>query len=362
MSATIRDVARQAGVSVATVSRVINRKGPVREETARRVLAVVERLQYVPHGGARSLTTRRTGVMGVLLPEMHGDFFSELIRGCEQVARPAGYHLLVSGSHSDPAETEDVLQALHGRIDGLVLMMPGPHGERMFRSLPRRMPVVLLNGDDGAGDQGAGDAGAGEGGSAEHDTLRVDNRSGARLAVDHLLDLGHRRIALIAGPEGNVDALQRRLGYRQALAARGVEADPELELAGDFREESGFLAGVRLADVDPRPTAAFAANDAMAIGCLAALRDRGVRVPEDVSLAGFDDVPMARYVKPSLTTVRVPIAEVGGHAMQRLLQLAAGTGGRPSHQVVLPTLSIRDSTAAVQPAAARSATRTRRES
>ncbi len=347
MTATIRDVAREAGVSVATVSRVVNAKGPVRETTASRVREVVERLGYVPHGGARSLTTRRTGVIGVLLPEMHGDFFSELIRGLDQVARPAGYHLLVSGSHSDPAETEEVLQALHGRIDGLVLMMPGPGGERLFRSLPRRAPVVLLNDLEG------GD---------EHDSLRVDNVRGARLAVDHLLDLGHRRIALVAGPESNSDALERRRGYRQALAARGLEPDPALELPGDFREASGFRAGARLADMAPRPDAVFAANDAMAIGCLAALRDRGVRVPEELSLVGFDDVPMARYVKPGLTTVRVPIAEVGGRAMERLLQVtAAGDGGPPRHHVVVPTLSIRDSTAAAPGAGGRSPTRRRRE-
>jgi LacI family transcriptional regulator len=250
------------------------------------------------------------------------------------VARPAGYHLLVSGSHSDPAETEEVLQALHGRIDGLVLMMPGLGGERLLRSLPRRAPVVLLNELDG------GD---------ESDSLRVDNRFGARLAVDHLLGLGHRRIALIGGPESNADALQRRRGYREALAAGGVEPDPALELPGDFREESGFAAGGRLAALEPRPTAVFAANDAMAIGCLAALRDRGVRVPEALSLVGFDDVPMARYVKPALTTVRVPIAEVGARAMRRLLEVTAGAdGGTPLHQVIVPTLSIRDSTAAAR--------------
>lgn len=338
---TIRDVARAAGVSVATVSRVLNRKDTVTAETERHVREVIRRLEYVPHGGARSLTTRRTHVIGVVLPEMYGDFFSELIRGIDRVARPQGYHVLVSGSHSDPEETEAVLHALHGRVDGLVLMMPGPGAEPLARALPRNIPVILLNGPPGS----------------RHPTLSVDNRAGARLAVDHLLDLGHRRIALIGGPDGNADAAERRLGYREALAARGIEPDPSLELAGDFREESGFAAAeelVRRGSQGGAPTAVFAANDAMAIGCLAGLRAKGLQVPEDLSLVGFDDVPNARYLTPALTTVRVPIAEVGGRATERLLEsVSEPEGGDGPHEVVAPTLSIRDSTLAPREAAGR---------
>lgn len=337
---TIRDVARAAGVSVATVSRVLNRKDTVTAETERHVREVIRRLEYVPHGGARSLTTRRTHVIGVVLPEMYGDFFSEIIRGIDRVARPRGYHVLVSGSHSDPEETEAVLHALHGRVDGLVLMMPGPGADPLTRSLPRGTPVILLNGPPGS----------------RHPTLSVDNRAGARLAVDHLLDLGHRRIALIAGPEDNADAEERRRGYREALAARGLELDERLELPGDFREDSGFAAGEELARRASRgnaPTAVFAANDAMAIGCLAGLRSKGLQVPEDLSLVGFDDVPNARYLTPALTTVRVPIAEVGGRAIERLLgSIDEPTGEGASREVVAPTLSIRDSTLAPRDAAA----------
>jgi LacI family transcriptional regulator len=321
---------------VATVSRVVNATGEVTEATERRVREAVRRLDYVPHGGARSLTTRRTHVIGVVLPEMYGDFFSEIIRGVDRVARPAGYHVLVSGSHSDPAETEAVLHALHGRVDGLVLMMPGPEIGRLARGLPRQTPAILLN----------------AAGPTALPTLRIDNRRGARLAVDHLLDLGHRRIAHVHGPEGNADAAERRLGYREALADRGVAAEAWLELPGDFREESGFAAGQRLAELVPRPTAVFAANDAMAIGCLAGLRARGLEVPADLSLVGFDDVPNARYLTPALTTVRVPIAEVGSRATERLLRLLSSPedeGG--GQQVVVPTLSIRASTGAASPAA-----------
>ncbi len=338
MAVTIRDVARAAGVSVATVSRVLNAKASVTEATRDRVREAIRRLAYVPHGGARSLTTRRTHVIGVVLPEMVGAFFSEVIRGIDRIARPEGYHVLVSGSHSEPAETQAVLRALHGRVDGLILMIPGPGIESLSRSLPPQTPVLLLH--------GAGETG--------RPTLRVDNRRGARLAVEHLLDLGHRRIALVGGPEGNADAIERRAGYREALAGRGIAPDPELELAGDFREESGFAAAARLASLAPRPSAVFAANDAMAIGCLAGLRSTGLDVPSDLSLVGFDDVPNARYLAPALTTVRVPIAEIGSRAMERMLAMVlGGDDPAPRHEVVVPTLSIRDSTLSADAAANR---------
>ncbi|HEX9943898.1 MAG TPA: LacI family DNA-binding transcriptional regulator [Thermoanaerobaculia bacterium] len=344
-SPSIYEVASSAGVSVATVSRVLNGKGPVSEEARRRVLDAVESLGYVPHGAARSLSTRRTMNIGVLLPDVHGAFFSEIVRGIDLAARAAGYHILVSGSHSDLEETTAVLQALHGRIDGLILLTAGIGAEWLRRTLPRRLPAVLLY-----------NSGADE----EHDSIQIDNRRGARMATDHLLDLGHRRIALVRGPPGNTDAAERLRGFRDALAARGLEADPRLELPGDFGEESGFRAGERLARLAQPPTAVFAANDAMAIGCLAALRGRGLHVPEDVSLVGFDDIPIARYLTPALTTVQVPIAEIGGRALERLV--AVIQGGREmakQHDVVTPTLAVRASTAAVQEVVDRSRSRNR---
>ncbi len=329
-SPSIYEVASSAGVSVATVSRVLNGTGPVSGDARRRVLEAVESLGYVPHGGARSLSTRRSMNVGVLLPDVHGAFFSEVVRGIDLAARAAGYHVLVSGSHSDLEETSAVLQALHGRIDGLILLTAGIDADWLRRTLPRRVPAVLLNNS---------------GEDHDHDTIRIDNRLGARMAADHLLDLGHRRIAMICGPSGNTDAAERLRGFREALAARDLPTAP-IELPGDFGEESGFRAGERLADQAPSPTAVFAANDAMAIGCLAALRGRGLRVPEDVSLVGFDDVPIARYLTPALTTVQVPIAEIGGRALERLVELIqSGRETAKRNDVVTPTLAVRASTA-----------------
>lgn len=342
---SIYEVARRAEVSVATVSRVLNGKGPVRAETRQRVLDAVSALDYVPHSGARSLSTRRTMLIGVLLPDMHGEFFSEIVRGIDRVARAAGYHLLVSGAHNDPDETAAVLQALHGRVDGLVLMAPGLGASWLRQRLPRRLPVVLLN----------------DGGTSAHPSLRIDNRRGARLAVEHLLAHGHREIAFISGPAGNSDAAERQRGYNEALRVHGLRRQPRLELVGDFSEESGALAGRAIARLTPRPTAVFAANDSMAVGCLGALRESGLEVPGEVSLVGFDDIPIARHLHPALTTVRVPIAELGQRAMSRLLQdVEGGDAAAPEHAVIAPTLASRASVAAAPGAVKRSHTKGRK--
>ena len=307
MSASIKEVALKAGVSIATVSRVLNDKGPVAEATRSRILEAIERLRYVPHGAARSLITNQTDTIGVLLPDLYGEFFSEVIRGIDQAARRNGLHVLISGFHSDRAEIEAVLRALRGRVDGLIVLSPDVDAQTLRRNLPETLPVVLLNTRiNGQTPQTPGAPGA-----LNFDAINTDNHGGALAMVRHLAALGHRRIALIRGPEENADAGERLRGYRDALRAEGLAAAESLELAGDFSEDSGYRAGRLLLTLKPRPTAVFAANDSMAIGCLFALRAAGVRVPDDVALAGFDDIPIARYLTPSLSSVHVPIAELG---------------------------------------------------
>lgn len=327
---SIRQVASVTGVSVATISRVLNGKGPVRDATRSRVLAAIESMGYVPHSAARSLSTRKTMSFGILLPEVHGEFFSELIRGIDLAARRSGYHLLVSCFHSDPAEAQAVLHALHGRVDGLIVMTPGSGQASQPTRFPQGVPVVELSSGSP---------------SRLNDSIRIDNRGGARSATEHLLELGHRRIAMICGPPENSDAHDRQLGFTEALTDEGITLDPTLLLPGDFRELSGFRAGAAIADLPDRPTAVFAANDAMAVGCLAALRGRGLRIPEDVALAGFDDIPIARFLTPGLTSVRVAIAELGARAAERLLAAIEGGSTSPRHHEVMPaTLVVRGST------------------
>lgn len=305
MSVTIREVARAAGVSVATVSRALNDKGSVREDTRQRVREAAERLHYVPHGAARSLITKRTSTVGVLLPDLYGEFFSEVIRGIDQVARRTHYHLLVSSSHNDRDEVEAAFLAMRGRVDGLVVMTPEIDADTLEKYLPATVPAVLLN------CRVDGEA---------FDSITIDNYGGAYEMVRHLIGIGHKRIALICGAAGNQDASERVRGYRDAMAVLGGEWSEELELPGDFTEESGHAAVGALLRLSRRPTAVFATNDSMAIGALSALGKEGLSIPGDMAVAGFDDIPIARYVTPALTSVHVPITELGARGMKSLLE------------------------------------------
>lgn len=329
MSVTIKEVARLAGVSVATVSRALNETGPVRDDTRERILAIANRLRYVPHGAARSLITNRTSTIGVLLPDLYGEFFSEVIRGIDQTAKRSGYHLLVSSSHSNRSELEAAFRAMRGRVDGLVVMTPDIDAETLEANLPSTLPVVLLNCRvDGQ----------------NYDSISVDNDGGAYAVVRHLIDLGHRRIALISGGSRNQDASARLGGYREAMQVLGGAWAPELEVEGAFTERTGYAAIERLLALDARPTAVFASNDSMAIGALSALGEAGVRVPADIAVVGFDDIPIARFVTPSLTSVHVPIADLGARGMARLLEaLAQGDSRQRRHETLPARLVVRAS-------------------
>ena len=338
--ATIKDVAREAGVSVATVSRVFNDSELVSVDTRRTVRDVAARLNYWPHGGARSLITSRTYAVGVLLPDMYGEFFSEIIRGIDLAARREGLHLLVSSSHAESAELVAAMRSMRGRIDGLIVMAPDVEQPVGTQVCGGQFPVVLL--DPGFD-------------AEECDTIAIANHDGARAMVGHLLALGHRRIATVTGPERNIDARQRLAGYRAALGAAGAEADPELEIAGDFTERSGYEAVGRLLRLAPRPTAVFVGNDYMAIGVLGALSDAGIRVPGEIAVTGFDDIAMARYLNPSLTTVHVDMLQLGERAVGRLLDIQREPGGPRRHETLPTTMVVRGScgASARQPADAR---------
>jgi LacI family transcriptional regulator len=327
-NATIRDVARTADVSVATVSRVFNSSGTVSAPTRERVLAAAAELDYVPHSGARSLSTRRTDTIGVILPDLHGAFFSELIRGIDMATRARGLHLLLSHSHGDPNEATTVLRAMRTRVDAIVVMSPYADEGVLAAALGGRTPLVLL----GSG----GDAGG-------HPRFAIDNHAGAFAMTEHLLGVDYRRIAFVSGPADNIEAAQRLAGYRDALAAHG--GMPERVVEGDFSEQSGArAAGLLLAG--PRPDAIFAGNDMMAIGCLQALREAGLRVPDDIALAGFDDIPISRFLDPPLTTVGVPIAELGRQAVESCAEILS-TGLQGASRTFTPELVIRASSGAV---------------
>ncbi|MBS0432932.1 MAG: LacI family DNA-binding transcriptional regulator [Proteobacteria bacterium] len=297
---TIKDVAREAGVSVATVSRALNGAASVTAQTRRHVAGVAARLRYVPHGAARSLVTRRTNTVGALLPDLFGEFFSELIRGIDLAARARGLQLLVSSSHGDAAEAAAALRAMQGRVDGLLIMSPHVDARFLKEHLASALPTVLMN--SSVADK-------------DYASLNVDNYGGAQAMTRHLLAQGYRDFAFITGPSDNFDAAERLKGFRESIVASARA----FLLQGDFSEESGYRAGRQLAAMQQRPQAVFAANDMMAIGCLFALTEAGLRVPGDIALAGFDDIPIARYINPPLTTVRVRIADLGHGALEHLV-------------------------------------------
>ncbi len=335
--ATIRDVAREAGVSIATVSRVFNQQALVTETTAQHVRAVAARLDYWPNSAARSLITHRTHAIGVLLPDLYGEFFSEVIRGLDFAARREKYQVLISSSRANAETIVSAVRALRGRIDGLIVMAPDADATAAIRDFATRFPVLLLNPGAMAVDVGA---------------ISIANYDGAYAAVRHLIDLGHRRIAIVMGPHGNLDAEERRRGWRQALEDAGLPWAPELEVAGDFSESTGFHAAADLVRMRPRPTAVFAANDYMAIGLMSALRDADVRVPQDIAMVGFDDIAIAQYLSPALTTVRVDACDLGERAMQRLIPYARARRPAEPLREVLPTSLVVRGSCGAQPATA----------
>ena len=315
-------MARAARVSVATVSRALNHSGPVRDDTRRRVHDAAQHLRFTPNGAARSLITSRTSTLGVLLPDLYGEFFSEIIRGIDRGAQRAGYQLLLSSARNARDEVHGAFRAMYGRVDGLILMAPDVELAGMFAQRVDGMPIVFINSPVE---------------SIDARLITIDNHGGANRMVKHLVEKGHKRIAIICGGERNHDAAERVRGYRDALDESGVHRDPMWELPGDFTELGGYRAGRAMLKLQPRPTAIFAANDAMAIGALAALHEDGVRVPEDVAVAGFDDIPIARFVSPALSSVHVPIAQLGERAMELLLGAIAEPENGRAHRVVLPT-------------------------
>jgi LacI family transcriptional regulator len=321
--ATIRDVARRAQVSVASVSRALNGLDNVSDKTRARVADAVRELGYVPHAGARSLSLARSNAIGVVLPDLHGEFFSEMVRGIDRGASRRGYLLLLSNLHAGSEQSTSALRAMRGRVDGLIVMAPHVGEEELARSLPDGIPAVLVNtrGENG-----------------EHAAIHLDNAAGVRAVVDHLVGGGRKRLVHIAGPADNVDAQERAEAFRKACSARGAEC---AIIRGDFTEESGVELMTSLLASGKIFDAIFAANDNMAIGAMQALSAAGIRVPHEVAVAGFDDIPLAKHL--GLTTVRVRIAELGERAFERMITILAdgNIGGNELHA---PELIIRSTT------------------
>lgn len=292
---TIRDVAERAGVSYQTVSRVLNDSQQLRAHTRERVLAAIEDLGFRPSPAARALATSRSGLIGILAAESHSFYgTATAMAAIEQAARDAGYRVPVVNAAPDVESLAGGLAHLQREsVEAIIILAPQERALAAIKNLAIGVPSVTL----GATGRGA-DA-----------LLLVDQAAGARLATEHLVGLGHSRIAHLAGPQHWVEAQARIDGFKTGMSAAGLA--PAAVVEGDWSAESGYRVGLRLLDAVPDLTAVFAGNDQMALGLLHACADRGLRVPEDLSVVGFDDVPEAAHYHPPLTTIRQDFAEVG---------------------------------------------------
>jgi LacI family transcriptional regulator len=325
---TLGQVAEAAGVSPSTVSRILNGTAVVSEHRKRAVDEAISRLGFVPNPVARGLAGGRTMSVGVVTQSLDSPFYGVALRGIEDVLSHAGYHPLFVSGHWDAEEEARCIERLRARrVDGIIVLT-GRLSDAALRQCARLLPVVAtgrpLKGTNLFG-------------------LDFDDFEGARLATSHLIGLGHRRIAFIAGISEHPDAQARLRGYRDALQAAGLPYDPALVVPGQFHEESGLQAVERLLDSRQPFTALFAANDQMALGACLGLYRRSLRVPQDVSVIGFDDLATSRYSIPPLSTVRQPAYETGQLAASAMLAMLRGD--KPAMHVPAPRVIARESTA-----------------
>jgi DNA-binding LacI/PurR family transcriptional regulator len=319
---SIDDVARKAGVSISTVSRVINRTAPVSPEIVMRVEAAMQQLNYVPHVAARNLATRRTNTIGVLLSDMLGDFFQPLLTGIDAVARENGFEILISMTGVTRPQDQRVRPFGLHNTDGLLIFSGSLTSEGIEQAHSTGLPLVLIHQSSPEG--------------LSIPCVTVENKAASRKIVEHLIVTHQRRrIVLLNGPDDNEDAHWREMGYREALAAHNIIADPQLIGAGDFEREVARATIEKMLAANVTFDAIFTGDDEAAVGALMALEARGVRVPEDVSVVGFDDQRLATILHPPLTTVRAPTEQVGREAVRQLIKLIRTGSADPL--TLLPT-------------------------
>ncbi|WP_460139719.1 LacI family DNA-binding transcriptional regulator [Pseudomonas sp. S2_E01] len=328
--ATIKDVAALAGISYTTVSHVVNKTRPVSEEVRVKVEAAIKSLDYVPSAVARSLKAKTTATIGLLVPNSLNPYFAELARGIEDYCERNGYCVILCNSDDNPDKQRSYLRVLlEKRIDGLIVASAGGDAGFAEGLAGVRTPMVIV-------DRGL------QGVSA--DLVRIDHEYGAYLATRHLLELGHRDIAMIGGPADTSVAQMRLAGYCRALQEAGVEVVHERVLQSDFTSTGGYVAAATLLENNP-PTAIFAGNDMIGFGVLRAAAERNIRVPSELSVIGFDDIQMSRYVYPALTTVGQSILQLGEMAAGVLLRRIAKPETAIDQRIVTPSIVLRESTA-----------------
>ena len=332
--ASIRDVAARAGVSVTTVSHTLNATRFVSEAARAKVHEAAHALGYVPSEIARGLKHNTTRTLGMLVPNNSNPYFAEIIRGVEHHCYGAGYSLLLCNSNDDVHQQADHLRVLaERRVDAIVLVASGDDDSIVASCKDLRLPLVLVDREIDA---------------IAVDLIEVDHAAGGELATAHLLSLGHRRVACIGGPSDLRPSLQRVAGWRRALEAAGITPRADELVRGDFGPESGAAAMRRLLQSSERPTAVFVCNDMMAIGALHAAHEAGIDVPRELSVVGFDDIELAAYTSPPLTTVAQPKEAIGTGAAGLLLERLREGRTEPRRAILQPELHRRATTARPQ--------------
>lgn len=332
---TIYEIAKKACVSSATVSRVINNHKSIRKETKQKVMKVLKEMNYYPHAGARNLRTKRTHMISLIIPDIENQFFPALARGVQDRARELGYYMLLC--NTDEGESEEIsymnmLREHH--IDGFIITPSGAKinkksNEYLFKSKKDNLPFIMI------------------GHRLEDPTIdmvTVDTEEGAYEAVRHLIRLGHQRIGCLAGPISKGLSRGRLRGYRKALTDHGLKTDEDLIVEGDLRQGSGYTQMKQLLGIKDPPTGIFAINDMVAIGAVKAIEEKKLRIPKDIAVAGFDDIPLASIVKPSLTTVVQPKYEMGRIASEVLINRIEKRIQEPQRIILKTRLVVREST------------------
>lgn len=317
MKTTIKDVAEKANVSIATVSRALNNHPKVSAATREYILKISEELNYKPNLTARGLAKKETKIIGLVLPEIQGDFFTEVIKGVDQIAHSGGYHVLVAGSHSERNIVESIMSFMgQSMVDGVILMIPSISDQvKEIISVSNIPPVVLINGNHSLKD---------------FDLVYIDNFQGAYSIIDYIIkNYGYTKIAHIKGPAKNNDAAERFEGYKAALENNNLEMRDEWIINGDFTIKGGEIACSRLLSLKETPEVIFAGNDMMAAGCYRVIKAHGLSIPDDIGVVGFDHTFLSEFISPPITTVHVPILEVGKTAASLLLEKITNKDHKP---------------------------------
>jgi len=333
--ATIREVAETAGVSYATVSHVINKTRLVSPETRERVLAAMDALEYRPNALARSLRQGKTNTIGLVLPDSANPFFAEISRSIEDEAFKKGYSVFLCNTELDTQRELFYVDVLSKKqVDGIIFVAAGDQADSLDFLLRQNMPVVMIDRDLP---------------NVEVDAVLTDHQLGGFLATHHLIELGHTCIACIAGPSTITPSAERMTGYQQALEQSGLSYNEHLIIRGDYHAQSGMEITHAILKMNPRPTAIFALNDLMALGALRAAAEAGYSIPRDLAVVGYDDLELARFTNPPLTTIAQPKKEIGAQAVNLLVDRMSHWSRPPSRLVLAPQLIIRRSTKEADP-------------